>query len=218
MTILYAVVARGKTVLAEYTATSGNFPTVTRLLLAKITDTDGKMSYVYDQFVFHYIVEKHIIYMCMCDDLEKRRIPFAFLDDIKQRFVATYGDRAQTALAFAMSDDFGRSLQKQMEFFNGPSADTFAQVNSKLDDVKQVMVQNIETVLERGEKLELLVDKADKLQQQAFMFERSSNKLKLAMYWRRVKLYLLIFFVVVLIIWIISAICCGIDYSKCKKN
>ena len=155
--------------------------------------------------------------MCMCDDLEKRRIPFAFLDDIKQRFVATYGDRAQTALAFAMSDDFGRSLQKQMEFFNGPSADTFAQVNSKLDDVKQVMVQNIETVLERGEKLELLVDKADKLQQQAFMFERSSNKLKLAMYWRRVKLYLLIFFVVALIIWIISAICCGIDYSKCKN-
>jgi vesicle-associated membrane protein 7 len=32
------------------TATSGNFPTVTRVLLAKIpVDQDGKMSYVYDQ-------------------------------------------------------------------------------------------------------------------------------------------------------------------------
>jgi vesicle-associated membrane protein 7 len=188
------------------------------LLLGKITDVDGKMSYVYDQFVFHYIVDRHIIYMCMCDDMEKRRIPFAFLEDIKQKFVATYGDRAQTALAFAMSDDFGRVLQKQMEFYNSPSADTMTQVNSKLDDVKQVMVQNIETVLERGEKLELLVDKADKLQQQAFMFERSSHKLKIAMYWRRIKMYLLIFFVVALIVWIISAICCGIDYSKCKSK
>ena len=85
MTILYALVARGKTVLAEYTFTSGNFPTITRVLLGKIVDEDGKMSYVYDQYVFHYIIENHIIYMCMCDDMNKRRIPFGFLEDIRQR-------------------------------------------------------------------------------------------------------------------------------------
>ena len=50
MTILYSLVARGKTVLSEFTFTSGNFPTITRLLLAKIDSAnDGKMSYVYDQ-------------------------------------------------------------------------------------------------------------------------------------------------------------------------
>jgi vesicle-associated membrane protein 7 len=216
MTILYALISRGKTVLAEYTSTTGNFPTVTRVLLGKIPEMDGKMSYVYDQYVFHYIVENRIIYMCMCDDMEKRRMPFGFLEEIKQRFKATYGERAQTALAFAMADDFGRILQKQMEFYNSPAADSFSQVNTKLDDVKNVMVQNIEMVLERGEKLELMVDKTDRLQQQAFKFERSSNQLKYAMYWRRVKLYLLVFFVIVLIIWILSVIICGIDYSKCK--
>eukprot|EP00600_Ochromonadales_sp_CCMP1393_P002719 CAMPEP_0174978960 /NCGR_PEP_ID=MMETSP0004_2-20121128/14506_1 /TAXON_ID=420556 /ORGANISM="Ochromonas sp., Strain CCMP1393" /LENGTH=183 /DNA_ID=CAMNT_0016230415 /DNA_START=105 /DNA_END=653 /DNA_ORIENTATION=- len=183
MTILYSLVARGKTVLAEYTFTSGNFPTITRVLLGKIEDKDGKMSYVYDQHVFHYIVENHIIYMCMCDDMEKRRIPFGYLEDIKQRFIATYGDRAQTAIAFAMSEDFSRTMQKQMEFYNGAGADSFAQVNTKLDDVKNIMVQNIEMVLERGEKLELLVDKTDKLQSQAFKFEKSSKELKIAMFW-----------------------------------
>lgn len=171
---------------------------------------------MYDQYVFHYIVEKQIIYMCMCDDMEKRRIPFGFLEDIKQRFTATYGDRAKTALAFAMSDDFGRTLQKQMDFYNGPSADSFAQVNSKLDDVRNVMVQNIEMVLERGEKLELLVDKTDRLQQQAFKFERSSRQLKMAMWWRRIQLYLLIFLVVAIVIWLLSSIICGFDYKKCK--
>jgi vesicle-associated membrane protein 7 len=105
-----------------------------------------------------------------------------------------------------------------MEVFNGPGADSFGEINSKLDDVKNVMLQNIEMVLERGEKLELLVEKSDALQNQAFKFERSSKQLKNAMWWRRVKIYLLIFIVVVLIIWIISAIVCGIDYQKCKKN
>jgi hypothetical protein len=35
----------------EHTAISGNFPTVTRVLLSKIPEKDGKMSYVYDKCV-----------------------------------------------------------------------------------------------------------------------------------------------------------------------
>jgi hypothetical protein len=49
MPILYALVARDKNVLAEYTSISGNFPTVTRVLLSKIQAGDGKMSYLYDK-------------------------------------------------------------------------------------------------------------------------------------------------------------------------
>lgn len=35
------------------------------------------------------------------------------------------------------------------------------------------MLENIDRVLERGERIELLVDKTDKLNQQAFKFEKS---------------------------------------------
>ena len=49
MPIFYALVARKTTVLAEYTARSGNFPTVTRTLLGKITESEQKQSYVYDR-------------------------------------------------------------------------------------------------------------------------------------------------------------------------
>lgn len=46
MTIVYALIARGKAVLAEFTATAGNFPTVTRVLLNKIGTEATRMSYV----------------------------------------------------------------------------------------------------------------------------------------------------------------------------
>mmetsp|Transcript_4688 Transcript_4688/g.8032 ORF Transcript_4688/g.8032 Transcript_4688/m.8032 type:complete len:190 (-) Transcript_4688:132-701(-) len=159
--------------------------------------------------------------MCMCDDGSegKRRVPYAFLDDIKDRFKATYGDTARTAIAFAMNEDFGRTLKSQMEHFNGPSGDALAGVNSKLEDVKNVMVQNIEMVLERGEKLELLVDKTDQLQTQAFQFNKSSRKLRSAMFWKKVKVYAMIFFVVALLIWIISMIACGGPaYINCRSD
>ncbi len=49
MPVFYALVARKTTVLAEFTARTGNFPTVTRTLLGKITEGDIKQSYVYDK-------------------------------------------------------------------------------------------------------------------------------------------------------------------------
>jgi vesicle-associated membrane protein 7 len=49
MPVFYSLVARKTTVLAEFTGRSGNFPTVTRMLLGKITEGDQKMSYVYDK-------------------------------------------------------------------------------------------------------------------------------------------------------------------------
>ena len=74
MTILYSLVARRKTVLSEFTFTSGNFPTITRLLLAKSDcGRDGKVSYVYDQYVFHYLCDDGILYLCMCDDDQIKR-------------------------------------------------------------------------------------------------------------------------------------------------
>ncbi|KAH8069554.1 SNAP receptor [Aureococcus anophagefferens] len=185
MTILYALVARGNTVLAEYTFTSGNFPTITRVLLGKIPEQDGKMSYVYDQYVFHYVVENKMTSF-------KRRVPFAFLDDVKNRFFATYGDKGQAAIAFAYNEDFGRTIQKQLEFYNGPQADQFATVHKKLDDVKNVMVQNIEM--------------------------KSSKKLRQAMFWKKVKIYMLIACVVLVLLYIFLAVLCGPTFEKCGNK
>jgi len=216
MTILYALVCRGKTVLAEHTSVSGNFPTITRVLLAKISDKeDGKMSYVYDQHVFHYIVENGLTYMCMCDDLTKRRVPFNFLDDIKDKWRMKYADSGQGAIAFQMNDEFSGILAERIQYFQSSGADQFSAVNEKLDDVKNVMVQNIDLVLERGEKLELLVDKTEALQNDAFNFKSRATQAKNHMRWRMIKTRLIFAAVIILVIFFIVWFSCGIDFGKC---
>lgn len=160
--IFYSLVARGKVVLAECTARSGcvrtivasdlcshvtstlrrNFPTVTRLLLSKITADDAKMSFVYDDYVFHYIVQGGITVLCMVDAQLTRRLAFLFLNDIKDRFASIYGDRAQTAIAFAMNTEFARVLSDRMEYFNdNPIADPLR--GRQVDDAKGIMLANI---------------------------------------------------------------------------
>ncbi len=49
MSLVYALVARGNKILAEYTDSSGNFTTVTQSILDRIPDKDAKCTYVYDR-------------------------------------------------------------------------------------------------------------------------------------------------------------------------
>lgn len=48
-------------------------------------------------------------------------------------------------------------------------------------------MQNIEKVLDRGEKLELLVDKTENLRYQADQFQKGGKALRNKMWWQNVK-------------------------------
>jgi hypothetical protein len=114
MPLIYALVGRGKTVLAEYTCAQGNFPTVTRILLAKIPPQDTKMSYVYDSHTFHYVIDNGITFLCLSDGDMKRRIIFEFLEEIKSRWRTQFSDSEQTAIAFGMNLSFSPILKSQL--------------------------------------------------------------------------------------------------------
>mmetsp|Transcript_11688 Transcript_11688/g.23613 ORF Transcript_11688/g.23613 Transcript_11688/m.23613 type:complete len:217 (+) Transcript_11688:49-699(+) len=216
MPILYSLIARQKSVLAEFTSSSGNFPTVTRVLLAKIPEHDSKMSYVYDNYVFHYIVDQGITFLCMSDESTKRRITFAFLEDIKKVWRENYLAVERTALPFSMNEAFSPVLRQKIEFYNSnPTSDNISKVQAQIDTVKDVMIENIDRVLERGERIELLVDKTDRLNHQAFKFEKTSRTLKNTMYYRKIRNIAILVVFVALIIFFIVAIICGFDFKNC---
>lgn len=50
----------------------------------------------------------------MADEKFRRRLPFLFLEDIRSRFEATYGDDIRTMIAFAANKEFSRVLAQQM--------------------------------------------------------------------------------------------------------
>jgi len=68
------------------------------------------------------------------------------------------------------------------------TVDKFKQVQGEIETVKDVMVKNIEKVLERGERIEILDDKTDSLNQASFVFKKRSTALRRAMWWKNQKL------------------------------
>ncbi|KAJ2357282.1 hypothetical protein H4S02_012575, partial [Coemansia sp. RSA 2611] len=147
--IIYALVAREQAILAEHSATTGNFQQVTQAILAKIPPNDSKLTYVYDRYLFHYISDGGIVYLCMADDKFGRRVPFAFLQDMMDRFVAAFTDgEIENATAYGLNS-FARTIARQMDHYSrNPQVDPLRQVHGEISQVKDVMVQNIERVLE----------------------------------------------------------------------
>ncbi|CAG8758517.1 17640_t:CDS:2, partial [Racocetra fulgida] len=95
--------------------------------------------------------------------------------DIKERFLNTYSkERIDEATTYGLNE-FAKVIAKQMEYFStNPEADKLKKVHGEIEQVKVVMVDNIE----RGERIELLVDKTDNLNQQAFVFKKRSTALR----------------------------------------
>lgn len=221
MPVIYSIVARGTVILAEFSTAKGNFAQVTRRILEKIpTSGNSKMSYVYDRHIFHYMVEDGITFLCMADEQFGRRLPFMFLEDLKNQFKASYGDRGKYALAYGMNEDFSRVMQNKMDYYsNNPNADKVTRVKGEIDEVRNVMVQNIEKMLDRGERIELLVNKTEDLSANAFKFKKSSTSLKRAMWCKNVKLTILLVVIAIVVVYFIVALSCGgLAFQRCIEK
>ena len=58
------------------------------------------------------------------------------------------------------------------QFSTSPPNDVLTQTREEINHVRDIMVQNVEQILSRGERIELLVDKTDNLNNQAWAFRR----------------------------------------------
>ncbi|XP_024895599.1 vesicle-associated membrane protein 7 isoform X2 [Pteropus alecto] len=153
MAILFAVVARGTTILAKHAWCGGNFLEVTEQILAKIPSENNKLTYSHSNYLFHYICQDRIVYLCITDDDFERSRAFNFLNEIKKRFQTTYGSRAQTALPYAMNSEFSSVLAAQLKHHSeNKGLDKVMETQAQVDELKGIMVRNIVCHLQNNQQ------------------------------------------------------------------
>lgn len=81
------------------------------------------------------------------------------------------------------------------QFNTAPPIDEVTRAQTELNHVKDIMVQNVEQILSRGERIELLVDKTDVMAGQATAFRRGARSVRRQMWWKNTKMLALCGFV-----------------------
>ncbi|CAI4212573.1 unnamed protein product [Parascedosporium putredinis] len=201
--LLYACIAHHSTILSECTTSaSSQTSSLASLILPKIQHTTPqKLTYTHGSHHIHYIAEAPsdhpsqpsaggLTFLVVAESSFGRRIPFGFLFEIRKRFFEAFPAAAHD---FADMPNYGAGS------FNAD----LRSLMKEIDDVRGIMTRNIEGLLERGERMDLLVDKTDRLGGSAREFRVRSRDLKRRMWWKNVKLMALLALVVLLIVFTI---------------
>ncbi|PPQ66927.1 hypothetical protein CVT26_010016 [Gymnopilus dilepis] len=213
-------ITKGSTILAEHQAGKRDFSQATQTILSKIPPNNSKLTYVWEQYLFHYISEGGYTYLVMADDAAGRRMPFAFLADLQRKFTsAPSSSSIEDIPAYGLQGTFGPTIATLMHTYNtAPPADELTRAQNELNQVKDIMVQNVEQILSRGERIELLVDKTDAMAGQATAFRRGARTVRREMWWKNKKILALCVLVGLIFFWLLLAEFCGAGLNKCGSS
>jgi hypothetical protein len=222
------IVATGGVILAQDKPLSpGTKQTLTKLI-ENLPKHDSKVSYQIGTDTYHCLVENTILYVCVSDPETAARTAYGMLAETKESFKEQFGGGGAGKaagypkpgdLSPARCNKFGSTIAAKLRYFNdNPQGDKIGKLKSQIEDVKQVMLNNIDEIMERGAKIDSLVDKSEDLVNQADQFEDNSRTLKNTMICRHIKIVGLAIFILLIIILIILMIACKPNFSKCKSD
>ncbi|KAI9373370.1 synaptobrevin-domain-containing protein [Aspergillus egyptiacus] len=241
--LLYSCIAHRTTILAEHSAPGSSSTAASSLasiILPKIThDQPQKLTYTHERLFVHYISDSPtgapvdtssssateptsyapLSYIVVATAEQGRRIPFAFLLEMKRKFLAAYppSNTDYSSLPAYGCAGFNNDLRALLQTYNtAPPADSLASARKEIDSVRDIMTENIERVLERGERIDLLVDKTDRLGGSARDFRMRSRGLRRRMWWKNAKLMVMLGVVMIFLLYLFVGMGCGLPaWGRC---
>ncbi|GBF87675.1 R-SNARE VAMP72-family protein [Raphidocelis subcapitata] len=212
-----AVIRKDGTMVAEHKHGGGNVGEVAAQAAQQhaLPSNDTRLTVTADGHTFNFLRQDGWLFCVVADEAFGRQVPFAFLDRAAQAWAGDgYPKRAEKGAAHSFDRAFGPRLREYMEHLNAhpESVDRLKAVQQKVEGVKLVMLENVDKVLVRGEKLQALADKTEELQNAAHQFRAQGRQLRKTMWWDNVKVKVAIFgslFLILAVVIIVLACLAG---------
>ncbi|KAI9337071.1 snare Ykt6 [Zopfochytrium polystomum] len=111
------------------------------------------------------------------DSEYQQRAAFSILSKVLEEFSSRYGRSQWATLTPAMAEKGYPELKEHLVKFQDPhAADPLLRVQRDLDETKVVLHKTMESLLNRGEKLDDLVQRSDQLSSMSKSFYTSAKK------------------------------------------
>ncbi|KAI8997446.1 Longin-like domain-containing protein [Pilobolus umbonatus] len=101
------------------------------------------------------------------------RVAFSLLNKILDEFTVKF---APSVWQSADSIEYPELAEYLHKYQDPQQADTIMKVQQELDETKAVLHKTIDSLLQRGEKLDSLVDRSESLSKQSKMFYKTAKK------------------------------------------
>lgn len=167
-------------------------------------DSPPQMTIETGPYVFHYLLENRICYLCLCEKTFSKRLAFSYLEDLANEFQLQYGQRLYTVsrpYSFIEFDTYIQSARKKLNAAR--SRRNINAISNDLQDVQRIMVQNIGDVLQRGAAISDLDSKASNLSLMSQNYKKGARLLNTRATYAKVVAGSIIIICFVLYFWVL---------------
>ncbi|XP_025111643.1 vesicle-trafficking protein SEC22b-like [Pomacea canaliculata] len=159
------------------------YQTQAKLLFRKIAGDPNpptRCSLEAGQYIYHYVLERGVCYLVLCEKTFSKRLAYTYLEDLQNEFQNQFGAKVQTVSRPYSFIEFDTYMQKQRKsYMDSRARRNLSTINTELQDVQRIMVQNIDDVLQRGEALSVLDTKASNLSTLSQKYKKDAKYLNL---------------------------------------
>lgn len=142
----------------------------------KRTERGQRQSVEHEGYVVHCYVRSDGLGGTVTTDQEyPARVAFSLLGQLLEEFTAANGDSWKTVTT-PESIAFPTAVEYLEKYQDPAQADKITKIQKDLDETTQILHKTIDSVLERGVKLDNLVDKSNDLSAQSKMFYKQAKK------------------------------------------
>ena len=144
---------------------------------SKRTEPGQRQSITHESYVVHCYTRSDGLAGVVTTDAEyPARVAFVLLTQLLDEFTTTFGGSWKTMEMSVESSPFP-PLESYLAKYQDPaSADKVTKIQNDLDETTTILHKTIDAVLERGVKLDSLVEKSDDLSRQSKMFYKQAKK------------------------------------------
>ena len=205
--ILCGVISRGTTILAKYEVGDPPLDDFIDKVLEDISaKSDESGILTFGELTIYYMSQRSITYVAIAQKDIPKENAFKFLGEVMEKFQRYAGDSARSALAHAYDGEFGEILKNGMLRATPSQIDT---LNKDMNEVKRIMIQNIEACLERGDKIDDFLLKTDDLKTNSSTFKKVAVDVYRYMWWENKKMTAIAIGGAILLVYIIVSSACG---------
>ncbi|KAG0362137.1 synaptobrevin-like protein ykt6 [Gamsiella multidivaricata] len=158
----------------------GEFMTFMAQTIAEKTQPGQRQSIEDSNYVGHvYARAEGVAGVIVTDKEYPTRVAFGLLNKVLDEFLSRWPNNAAwTASSSGQQQSISYpELQQYLVTYQDPKqGDTIMKVQRELDETKIILHKTIESVLERGEKMESLVERSDVLSSNSKMFYKQAKK------------------------------------------
>ena len=132
------------------------------------------------------------------------KVAFSFLNDVEKEIFNYYKSEELINMNSSQLNKGKEILIKEMRFYNSkPITTGGGEVIDNLNLAKSAVLENIENLLDRNNKIDMIIEKSNALNENSYIMNDFANKIKLRESERKNKyVYLIVSLVVIVLIFL----------------